>query len=124
MKASIQWLRALVPQLTATSKEIAARFTAAGLEVEAMHEYGEGAEACIVVAVVSTRPHPSKAGLNLVTVDRGAAGTLEIVCGAPNVPPPGGLVVLAPLGAYLPAKKMKIESRAIAGVTSEGMLCS
>ena len=124
MKASIQWLRALVPQLTATPKEIAARFTAAGLEVEAMHEYGEGAEACAVVAVVSVRPHPSKSGLNLVTVDRGAAGAIEIVCGAPNVPAPGGLVVLAPLGAYLPAKKMKIESRAIAGVTSEGMLCS
>jgi phenylalanyl-tRNA synthetase beta chain len=124
MKASVLWLRALVPQLTATPKEIAARFTAAGLEVEAMHEYGDGAEACLVVAVQSVRPHPSKSGLNLVTVDRGAAGAIEIVCGAPNVPAPGGLVVLAPLGAYLPAKKMKIESRAIAGVTSEGMLCS
>jgi phenylalanyl-tRNA synthetase beta chain len=124
MKASIQWLRELVPQLKATPKEIAARFTAAGLEVEATHEYGEGAEGCLVAAVISTRPHPSRAGLNLVTVDRGAAGALELVCGAPNVPAPGGLVVLAPLGAYLPAKKMKIEARAIAGVTSEGMLCS
>ena len=124
MKASVQWLRALVPQLSASPKEIAARFTAAGLEVEAMHEYGEGADACVVMAVASTRPHPSKSGLNLVTVDRGAEAPLEVVCGAPNVPPPGGLVVLAPLGAYLPAKKMTIERRAIGGVTSEGMLCS
>jgi phenylalanyl-tRNA synthetase beta chain len=124
MKASVQWLRALVPQLTASPKEIAARFTAAGLEVEAIHEYGEGAEACVVAAVLSTRPHPSKSGLNLVTVDRGAGVSLEVVCGAPNVPPPGGLVVLAPLGARLPAKKMTIERREIAGVTSEGMLCS
>jgi phenylalanyl-tRNA synthetase beta chain len=125
MKASVQWLRELVPGLTASAKEIAARFTAAGFEVEATHEYGQGAEACLVVAVVSMRPHPSKSGLNLVTVDRGAAGApLELVCGAPNVPPPGGLVVLAPLGAHLPAKRMTIERRAIAGVTSEGMLCS
>ena len=124
MKASIQWLRALVPQLTATPKEIAARFTQAGLEVEGTHEFAAGTEACLVAAVVSMRPHPSKSGLNLVTVDRGAAGPLEIVCGAPNVPPPGGLVVLAPLGAYLPAKGLTIAPRAIAGVTSEGMLCS
>ena len=124
MKASYQWLRALLPELTVTAKELAARFTQGGLEVEAVHEYGLGAEACIVVAVESVRPHPSRAGLKLVTVDRGAAGTIELVCGASNVPPPGGLVVLAPLGAHLPAKGMTIERRAIAGVTSEGMLCS
>ncbi len=130
MKASYRWLRALVPALTASPKELAARFTQAGLEVEGTHEYGEGADACVVVAVVSTRPHPTKSGLNLVTVDRGASGAqLEIVCGASNVPAAGGLVVLAPLGAHLPAagpdgKGMTIERRAIAGVVSEGMLCS
>ena len=125
MKASYRWLRALVPSLAASPAELAARFTQAGLEVEGTHEYGAGVEPCRVVAVVSTRPHPTKSGLNLVTVDRGAAGgPLEIVCGAPNVPPPGGLVVLAPLGTHLPAKGMTIERRAIAGVTSEGMLCS
>src|SRR5215472_16176334 len=124
MKASVKWLRALVPQLPDSPREIAARLTQAGLEVEAFHEYGAGADACLVAAVVSMRPHPSRSGLNLVTVHRGPAGPLELVCGAPNVPPPGGLVVLAPLGAHLPAKGMTIEKRAIAGVMSEGMLCS
>src|SRR5271155_4102504 len=100
MKASYRWLRALVPALSASPKELAARFTQAGLEVEGIHEFGLGAEACLVVAVVSTRANPTKAGLNLVTVDRGGeGGPREVVCGAPNVPPPGGLVVLAPLGA-------------------------
>jgi phenylalanyl-tRNA synthetase beta chain len=108
MKASYRWIRALVPALTASPKELAARFTQAGLEIEGMHEYGEGTEACLVVAVAGARPHPTKSGLNLVTVDRGSAGApLEIVCGAPNVPAPGGLVVLAPLGAHLPAKAAK-----------------
>ena len=124
MKASYQWLRALVPELTATPKALAARFTQGGLEVEGAHEYGLGIEPCLVVAVHTTRPHPSKPGLNLVTVDRGPLGPIELVCGAPNVPAAGGLVVMAPLGAHLPAKGVTIERRTIAGVVSEGMLCS
>jgi phenylalanyl-tRNA synthetase beta chain len=123
MKASYRWLRELVPQLEASPKELAARLTSAGLEVEGLSEYGLATEACIVSQVVSIRPHPTKSGLRLVTVDRGGAQQ-EVVCGAPNVPEPGGLVVLAPLGAHLPAKNVTIAKRAIAGVESEGMLCS
>ena len=123
MKASYRWLRALVPGLTASPDDLAARFTAAGLEVEGLTVYGAASLSCIVARVVSQRAHPTKNGLNLVTVDRGGA-FLEVVCGATNVPAPGGLVVLAPLGAHLPAKGVTIERRTIAGVTSEGMLCS
>jgi len=123
MKASVRWLRELCPQLPDDPNAIAARLTAAGLEVEGSHAFGLGAEACLVASVVSTRPHPSRSGLRLVTIDRGGAQQ-EVVCGAPNVPEPGGLVVLAPLGAHLPAKGMTIEKRTIAGVPSEGMLCS
>ncbi|HEY8073173.1 MAG TPA: phenylalanine--tRNA ligase subunit beta, partial [Labilithrix sp.] len=77
----------------------------------------------VVARVTGVRPHPSKSGLRLVTVDRGG-GQQEVVCGAPNVPDPGGLVVLAPLGTRLPAKDLVIAKRAIGGVESEGMLCS
>jgi phenylalanyl-tRNA synthetase beta chain len=127
MRASYRWIAALVPGLTASPRELADRLTAAGLEVEGVTEYGAAATACVVAEVVSTRPHPTKSGLRLVTVDRTGddrAPRLEVVCGAPNVPEPGGLVVLAPLGAHLPAKGVTIERRAIAGVVSEGMLCS
>jgi phenylalanyl-tRNA synthetase beta chain len=124
MKASYSWLRALVPGLTASPVELAARFTAAGLEVEGIEEYGEASRACVVAKVLSKRPHPMKSDLKLVTVDRGGGTLLEVVCGASNVPAAGGLVVLAPLGARLPAKGVTIAPRAIAGVTSEGMLCS
>ncbi len=124
MKASYQWLRSFVPQIPDDPSAFAARITSAGLEVEGVHFYGAGIDPCEIVTVVSMRPHPSKSGLRLVTVDRGAAGTLEVICGAPNVPDPGGMVVLAPLGTTLPAKGMTIERRAIAGVMSEGMLCS
>ena len=123
MKASHRWLKQLVPQLPDDPKELAHRFTHAGLEVEASSAFGAGAEACVVAWVVSARPHPTKSGLRLVTIDRGGA-TQEVVCGAPNVPEPGGIVVLAPLGAHLPAKNLTIARREIGGVASEGMLCS
>ena len=123
MKASVRWLRELCPLLPDDARVLGARFTSAGLEVEAIDEYGVGAGACLVARVVSSKPHPSRSGLKLVTVDRGGAEQ-ELVCGAPNVPDAGGLVVLAPLGAYLPAKDMTIERKSIAGVPSEGMLCS
>ena len=128
MKASYNWLRELVPQLTATPRDLAARLTAVGLEVEGIHEYGAAADSCVVARVVAVRPHPTKSGLRLVMVERGGGGgqanQQEVVCGAPNVPEAGRLVVLAPLGAHLPAKNITIAKRAIAGVESEGMLCS
>ena len=80
MKLSIHWLKNLVPGLTASPEEIAKRFTAAGLEVEALHAYGKGSEACIVAKVVSMKPHPTKSGLRLVTVDLGGREQ-EVVCG-------------------------------------------
>lgn len=123
MKASVRWLRELCPQLPDDPGAIAARLTSAGLEVEGAETFGLAAEACLVASVASARPHPSRSGLRLVTVDRGGAQQ-EVVCGAPNVPEAGGLVVLAPLGAHLPAKGVTIEKRSIAGVASEGMLCS
>ena len=123
MKASLRWLRTLVPGLDVPASEVARRLTGAGLEVEGTAEFGSGTEQLRVARVKAIEPHPTKSGLRLVTVDRGDA-TQQVVCGAPNVPAPGGLVVLAPLGAHLPAIDMTITPRAIAGVTSEGMLCS
>jgi len=123
MKASVRWLRELCPLLPDDPGVIASRLTSAGLEVEATETFGLAAEACVVASVVSARPHPSRSGLRLVVVDRGGAQQ-EVVCGAPNVPEAGGLVVLAPLGTHLPAKGVTIEKRSIAGVASEGMLCS
>jgi phenylalanyl-tRNA synthetase beta chain len=123
MKASFRWLRELCPQLPDDAATLAARLTSAGLEVEGAEAFGAASDACVLASVTSARPHPSRSGLRLVTVDRGGVEQ-EVICGAPNVPDPGGLVVLAPLGAQLPAKNITIEARSIGGVTSEGMLCS
>src|SRR5260370_41767422 len=98
MKASYRWLPALIPRLEATPKEIADRLTHAGLEVEGLSAYGAGLEPLVVVGVKNVEQHPTRSGLKLVTVDRGGAEQRG-VCGAPNGPPAGGLVVLAPLRA-------------------------
>jgi phenylalanyl-tRNA synthetase beta chain len=123
MRVSYRWLRELLPSLEASPAEVAERLTRGGLEVERATSLGDGLERVAIAAVRRVEPHPSRDRLRLVTVDAGA-GEQRIVCGAPNVPEPGGLVVFAPVGARLPAAGLTIEPRAIAGVESAGMLCS
>src|SRR6185503_14235542 len=121
---SYRWIRELVPGLDASPEEIGRRLTHAGIEVEAITEFGEGTKTLVVAEVLSFEAHPSRAKLKLVTVSRGGGAEQRIVCGAPNVPDPGGLVAFAPLGAHLPAVNMTLTPREIGGVVSEGMLCS
>lgn len=124
MRVSHNWLRELLPALTLTPTQVAASLTSLGLEVEAVREHGAGLDAVLVVAVSNIEPHPKRDKLRLVTVDLGAGKTQRVVCGAANVPDPGGLVVLAPLGTHLPAVGLTLTPREIGGVLSEGMLCS
>lgn len=124
MKASYRWLRSLVPGLVATPEEVADKLTHAGIEVEGLTSFGAGLEPVVVAAVRKIEPHPSRSSLQLVTVDRGEGQEQRVVCGASNVPEPGGLVVLAPMGTHLPAKNLTLTAREIGGIVSEGMLCS
>src|SRR5690348_2840127 len=123
MRASYRWIRELIPGLDASPEEVARRLTHAGIEVEGITEFGEGTKSLVVVEVKAYEPHPSRPKLRLVTIDKGGVEQ-RVVCGAPNVPEPGGLVAFAPLGAHLPAVNMTLTPRDIGGVTSEGMLCS
>src|SRR3954462_9362383 len=123
MRASYRWLKELLPHLSASPAEVATRLGAAGLAVDGMRSFGAGLESLIVVRVLGKEPHPKRASLNLGTIDRGAVEQ-RVVCGASNVPAPGGLVVLAPLGASLPGMDAPLTPREIGGVLSEGMLCS
>src|SRR5262245_40170341 len=123
MRVSYGWLRELIPALNASPSEVAERLTRAGLEVEALHDYGSGLESVLVAEVRRIEPHPKRSNLTLVTIDSGGP-ELRVVCGAPNVPAPGGRVVLAPVGARLPSFPEPLAARAIGGVESRGMLCS
>lgn len=123
MLLSYNWLRELLPTLTASPAVIAEKLTSIGLELEEQRDVGTGLELLCLVEVTKVEPHPNRDKLRLVTVNTGQA-TQTVVCGASNVPDPGGLVVLAPLGAYLPAVDLKLEPRKLGGIVSEGMLCS
>ncbi len=121
MRASWLWLREL-SGVESSVEEAAARLTAAGIEVEEIEYHGEGLDRVVVAEVRSVEPHPSREGLRVVTVFDGAAER-SVVCGAPNVPGPGGRVLLALSGARLPSGAT-VEPRTLGGVRSEGMLCS
>jgi phenylalanyl-tRNA synthetase beta chain len=113
----------MVPGLDASDEVLAERLTRGGLEVEAVQHFGRGLDAIVVASVVQAVAHPRRDNLRLVTVDLG--GRREtVVCGAPNVPAPGGLVCFAPPGAHLDGAGFTVSERSIAGVTSVGMLCS
>ena len=101
MRVSTRWLHELLPTLDVPTSEIARRLTHAGLEVEAVHEVGAGLDPVVVAEVRKIERHPKRENLSLVTVDRGG-GEQRVVCGASNVPSPGGRVLLAPLGTVIP----------------------
>ncbi len=72
--------------------------------------------------IVDIKNHPDSDKLHILTVDDGSE-KLQIVCGAPNVRV--GLVgVLAPVGVTLPGQKKPITARTVAGIVSNGMMCS
>jgi len=120
MLASYKWLKELCA-FEASVDDVRTRFTAAGLEVESVKEYGY-LPGVVIAEVRGKKPHPNKDKLSLVTLFDGER-ELEVVCGAPNVPVAGKRVLFARLGAKLP-NGMEIAERKLAGVVSQGMICS
>jgi len=121
MRASHSWLTTL-SGVDATPAEVAERLTSGGLEVESVERVGEGLDRVVVGEVRAKRKVEGKDKLSLVTVFDGE-GEVEVICGAPNVPEPGGRILFARVGAVLPGG-FEIGEREIAGVVSRGMICS
>ncbi len=120
MLASYRWICEL-SGVNASPEELADRLTFAGLEVEGILPVGQLPLEIILAEVVSKKPHPSRDKLAVVEVDTGN-GRVQVVCGAPNCPGEGGLVVLAGVGAKIGS--FEITPRELAGVMSKGMLAS
>jgi phenylalanyl-tRNA synthetase beta chain len=123
MKISFNWLRELVtlpPGVTADA--VAARLTLAGLEVESIERRGRDLGGVVVAEVLARKPHPGSEKLSIVRVRAGGSEE-DVVCGAPNVPAPGGRVAWAPPGAHLPGG-ITLARKDVRGVSSPGMLCS
>ncbi|ARK20631.1 YtpR family tRNA-binding protein [Sporosarcina ureae] len=75
----------------------------------------------VVGYVAEKEKHPNADKLNVCQVEVGE-GTLQIVCGAPNVEA-GQKVVVAKVGAVMPSG-MIIRDAELRGVASSGMICS
>jgi phenylalanyl-tRNA synthetase beta chain len=124
MRVSLRWLREFLPSLPKDPAVVADCLTDIGLAVDGLQDFGHGFDGCVVAEVRRIEPHPSRSNLRLVTVQLGNGAERTVVCGAPNVPEPPGLVVFAGIGATLPGVGFTLERRAIGGIASDGMLCS
>jgi phenylalanyl-tRNA synthetase beta chain len=120
MKFPESWLREHVT-VAASRDELSARLTAIGLEVEDAQVIGEGLDGVVVAEILSCEKHPEADRLQVCQVATGA-GTVQIVCGAPNARP-GLKAPLAQVGANLPGG-IAIKAAKLRGVDSQGMLCS
>jgi phenylalanyl-tRNA synthetase beta chain len=127
VKISFNWLKELVALPAHTgSDDVGRRLTLAGLEVESIERRGREVSGVLVAEVLGVRPFPGADKLRIVKVrvaDGAGAGGVEVVCGAPNVPGPGGRVAWAPPGATLPGG-LKLGRKEIRGFDSPGMICS
>jgi len=146
MLVSYRWLTELLPDLDREPEEVAEALSAIGLAVDGVTDLRAALRPVVVATVERVEKHPTRQTLSLVTVRlHGSDGSLPpssgslpphrealrptpelstVVCGASNVPAPGGQVLYAGLGAQLPGVDFVIASRDIGGVRSEGMLCS
>jgi len=125
MRAVWSWLQELIEvDRDVSADEAAATLTGAGLEVEDIETVGGDFSGVVIAEVASKKKHPNADKLTLVElIDEPGGSATEVVCGAPNVPEPGGKVLWAKPGAVLPGG-FEIGSKKLKGVLSAGMICS
>ncbi|HWJ04893.1 MAG TPA: phenylalanine--tRNA ligase subunit beta [Steroidobacteraceae bacterium] len=121
MRISLQWLGEWVDGTLPEAKDLAARLTMAGLEIEGVEAAAPPLPGVVVAHIVERVKHPNADTLSVCTVDTGAE-QVQIVCGAPNARA-GIKVPLATIGARLPGG-LEIKKAKLRGVESFGMLCS
>ena len=120
MRVSVNWLSdwlGAAPE----PRELAARLTMAGLEVEAIEPAAPSLPGVVVGRIVEREKHPDADSLSICRVDAGGE-LLQVVCGAPNARA-GMKAPLATIGATLPGG-MQIRKAKLRGIESHGMLCS
>ena len=121
MKVLLSWLRDFAP-FAGDPVALGEEMSDLGMAVEELERIGEGLDGIVVARVLETRPIEGANKIHQVIVDAGDGEPLEIGCGAFNMAA-GDLVPLATIGTVMP-NGMEIGRRKMAGVWSNGMLCS
>ncbi len=123
MKLTLSWLKEHL-ETSATLEEICAKLTSIGLEVESVEDKAKILAPFAVAKILEATPHENSTKLKICQVQTADSATpLQIICGAPNART-GLKVAYAPIGSVIPTNQMVIKKAKIAGVESNGMLCS
>ena len=123
MKLTLSWLKEHF-ETSATLEEICAKLTSIGLEVESVEDKAKILAPFAVAKILEATPHENSTKLKICQVQTADSATpLQIICGAPNART-GLKVAYAPIGSVIPTNQMVIKKAKIAGVESNGMLCS
>jgi phenylalanyl-tRNA synthetase beta chain len=120
MKVSESWLREWVNP-AATTDELVAQLTMAGLEVDAIESVAGDFTGVIVGEIVACEQHPDADKLRVTQVAGLPDGPTQVVCGAANARV-GIKIPFATIGAELPGD-FQIKKAKLRGVESFGMLC-
>jgi len=122
MRVPLSWLREYV-DIDLSPEALAERLTVLGMEVKGIDRLGTGWTHVVVGELLAVDRHPNSTRLSLTTVTVGEGEpSLSIVCGATNIAV-GQRVPVAMVGAVLPGDR-HIGLARLAGVESQGMLCS
>jgi phenylalanyl-tRNA synthetase beta chain len=122
MKFTFSWLKEYLAT-DASPQQICESLTNIGLEVESFEDQAKSLSYFSVAKILEAKNHENSAKLKICQVEVAQGVVLQIICGAANARA-GIKVAYAPIGAVIPANQMVIKKAKIAGVESNGMLCS
>ncbi len=126
MKFTLSWLKQYL-DTNATVEQVCTTLTNIGLEVESCEDRAKSLSFFSVAKIIEAKKHENSDKLRICQVEVAVDGKpnqlLQIICGAANARE-GIKVAYAMIGAVIPANGMVIKKAKIAGVESNGMLCS
>ncbi len=120
MQISYSWLRELV-DFSLDPEQLRDKLTSVGTAVESVEPVAANLDNIVVAKIVTADPHPKRGDLKVCRVEMGRDIQMTVVCGAPNARA-GLKAPLALPGATVLG--VKVQPTEIAGVVSEGVLCS
>lgn len=104
--------------------QISDKLTAIGFEVESIEDSSQCLKDFTVAKIIEAKAHPDSKKLKICKVQTDdSKEPLQIICGAHNARE-NIKVAYAKIGSVIPANGMVIKKAKIAGVESNGMLCS
>lgn len=121
MLFSYKLLTKLVDLSSIDVDSLVKKLTFSGFEVESYHQLAKASN-LVVGKVIQCQNHPESDHLHILKVDIGSE-VLDIVCGAKNVKT-GVKVIVAKIGAKLPAINAEIKPTTLLNYPSNGMCCS